>query len=136
MADRIVAAARDLVGTPFRLHGRSAELGVDCVGLAALALTRAGHRGAPPSGYGLRSGDEGLARGWLAQAGLNAVDEPTDGDLALVRPGPLQLHLMILVPGGHVHAHAGLGRVVEMPGPSPWPLIGHWRTKQEERWRL
>jgi lipoprotein Spr len=51
------------------------------------------------------------------------------GDLALVRPGPLQLHLMILVPGGFVHAHAGLRRVVEMPGASPWPVMGWWRAE-------
>lgn len=135
-ADRIVAAARDLVGVRFRLQGRSRASGVDCVGLAALALAEAGHEAVLPRGYGLRSGDEALARDWLAQAGLVAVERPKAGDLALVRPGPLQLHLMILVPGGHVHAHAGLGRVVETPGPSPWPVIGHWRTIEEETWRL
>lgn len=129
VADRIVAAARDLVGTRFRLHGRSAERGVDCVGLAALALWRAGHVGKPPSGYGLRSGDEARAGRWLEQAGLRRTGAARAGDLALVRPGPLQLHVMIVTPGGHVHAHAGLGRVVEMPGGSPWPVIGHWRTK-------
>ena len=128
IADRIVAAARDLVGVPFRLQGRSKVSGIDCVGLAALALVQAGHRGAPPRCYGLRSGDAALARGWLEQAGLRVVEQGQAGDLALVRPGPLQLHLMILVPGGHVHAHAGLGRVVETPGPSPWPVIGHWRA--------
>ena len=128
MGDRIVAAARDLVGVAFRLQGRSRTSGIDCVGLAALALTQAGHRGAAPRGYGLRSGDAALVRGWLEQAGLRAVEQGQAGDLALVRPGPLQLHLMILVPGGHVHAHAGLGRVVETPGPSPWPVIGHWRA--------
>ena len=126
--DRIVAASRDLVGVRFRLQGRSRASGVDCVGLAALALAEAGHEAAVPRGYGLRSGDEALARGWLAEAGLVAVERPQPGDLILVRPGPLQLHLMILVPGGHVHAHAGLGRVVETPGPSPWPVIGHWRA--------
>ncbi len=124
----IVAAARDMVGAPFRLHGRSVAQGVDCVGLAVLAFARGGHRGAPPRGYGLRSGNEGVARAWLAQAGLIAVAEGEPGDLALVRPGPLQLHLMVVVPGGHIHAHAGLGRVVEMPGESPWPVIGYWRT--------
>ena len=126
--DRIVAAARDLVGVRFRLQGRSRASGVDCVGLAALALAEAGHEAAVPRGYGLRSGDEALARGWLAEAGLVAVERSQPGDLILVRPGPLQLHLMILVPGGHVHAHAGLGRVVETPGRSPWAVVGHWRA--------
>nr|WP_245405617.1 peptidoglycan endopeptidase [Sphingobium sp. Sx8-8] len=110
-----------MVGVPFRLHGRDRR-GLDCVGLAALALGRAA-----PEGYGLRSGDERRAGDWLRVAGLRAVEEARPGDLALVRPGPLQLHLMIVVPGGHVHAHAGLRRVVEMPGASPWPVLGHWR---------
>jgi len=119
-----VVAARALVGVPFRLHGRSPERGLDCVGLAALVLKRAA-----PEGYGLRSGDEGRASEWLRAAGLRRVEAAREGDLALVRPGPLQLHLMIVVPGGHVHAHAGVGRVVEMPGPSPWPVIGYWRAE-------
>ncbi|UZW56863.1 peptidoglycan endopeptidase [Sphingobium sp. JS3065] len=119
-----MAAARALVGARFRLHGRSVERGLDCVGLAALVLGRRA-----PEGYGLRSGDEGLAAEWLRAAGLRRVKAARDGDLALVRPGPLQLHLMIVVPGGHVHAHAGVGRVVEMPGDSPWPVLGYWRPK-------
>lgn len=123
----VVAAARALVGVPFRLQGRTAEHGLDCVGLAALALGRMA-----PEGYGLRSGDEARAGEWLRAAGLRRVTEGRatggmPGDLALVRPGPFQLHVMIVVPGGHVHAHAGLRRVVEMPGASPWPVIGHWR---------
>lgn len=120
----VVAAARALVGVRFRLHGRVPERGLDCVGLAALVLGRVA-----PEGYGLRSGDEGQAREWLRVAGLRQMEEARPGDLLLVRPGPLQLHLMIRVPGGHVHAHAGIGRVVEMPGDSPWPVIGFWRAE-------
>ncbi|WP_022682156.1 hypothetical protein [Sphingobium bisphenolivorans] len=126
-AARIVAAARALVGVPFRLHGRDAR-GLDCVGLTTLAYAGAGHRGVVPDEYGLRSGNEARARDWLNAAGLKEVSRAMAGDVALVRAGPLQLHLMIKVPGGHVHAHAGLRRVVEMPGQSPWPVIGHWRA--------
>ena len=53
---RVEAAARALVGVRFRLHGRDAVHGLDCVGLVALATGRAA-----PTGYGWRSGDEG---GW------------------------------------------------------------------------
>jgi cell wall-associated NlpC family hydrolase len=115
-----VERARALIGVPFRLHGRGRE-GLDCVGLAALALGREA-----PGDYGLRSGDVARAEGWLRAAGLRAVAEGTPGDLALARPGPLQLHLMIGTGAGFVHAHAGLGRVVEMPGVSPWPILGWW----------
>ncbi|NWK98042.1 hypothetical protein DM806_20730 [Sphingobium lactosutens] len=122
-----VERARALVGVPFRLHGRGRD-GLDCVGLAALALGRTG----VPDAYGLRSRDIGRAEEWLRAAGLRPVacggagEKP--GDLALVRPGPLQLHLMVGTGTGFVHAHAGLGRVVETPGPSPWPVIGWWRV--------
>ena len=121
--DGVVERARALVGVPFRLQGRCARLGVDCVGLAMLAL---GREDAPDT-YGLRMGDAGRAAHWLAAAGLRQVDDMQPGDVALVRAGPMQLHLMIHVPGGFVHAHAGLRRVVAMPGPSPWPVIGCWR---------
>lgn len=131
LATAVVAQARTLIGAPFRLHGRDERRGVDCVGLAALAFLRAGHRGALPPAYGLRLNDVGRVRGWLAAAGLARVGEARPGDLLLVRPGPVQLHLMIAVPDGFVHAHAGLGRVVECPGPSPWPVIGVWRAIEE-----
>ncbi len=133
LAAGIVAQARAMVGAPFRLHGRSAELGVDCVGLAALALEGAGLRTVVPHGYGLRTSDVARVEAWLERAGLRRIGEGRPGDLALVRPGPLHLHLMIGVPGGFVHAHAGLRRVVETPGASPWPAIGHWRAFQEKK---
>ncbi|WP_317617053.1 hypothetical protein [Sphingobium sp. SCG-1] len=49
------------------------------------------------------------------------------GDVVLVRAGAVQFHLMLKVPGGFVHAHAGLRRVVEMPGEPLWPVVGVWR---------
>ncbi len=127
----VAAQARGLIGVPFRLHGRDERRGLDCVGLAALAFERAGYRGALPQSYGLRLNDVGRVRAWLAAAGLAEAAEMQPGDLLLVRPGPVQLHLMIAVPDGFVHAHAGLGRVVEFPGPSPWPVIGIWRAIKE-----
>jgi lipoprotein Spr len=128
--DRIAAAALGMVGAPFRLHGRSAETGVDCVGLALLCARRAGHAGDAPDHYGLRGGDAALFAGWLRAAGLRPVRKGRAGDFVLVRAGPAQAHMMVAVPGGHVHAHAGLRRVVEMPGPSPWPVIGLWRAER------
>lgn len=127
-AARIAAEARALIGCPFRLHGRSAALGVDCVGLAAIAYGRAGHEGMAPAGYALRTGDVARVEAALGQAGLRRVEKGRTGDLVLARPGPLQLHLMIRVPGGFVHAHAGLRQVVETPGKVPWPIISEWRA--------
>ena len=127
--ERISAQALALVGAPFRLHGRSAETGLDCVGLVALAVARAGVRVDALPGYALRGmGLASAARG-LELAGFAPVPRAGVGDVLLADSGPMQLHLMIVAEGGIVHAHAGLGRVVLMPAPSPWPLLGQWRLR-------
>lgn len=130
-ADRIVAAARGLIGAPFRLHGRSAHTGVDCIGLAVLALGRAGHKGltgdSVPAAYSVRGGTmERFVEGMLA-LGLRKVRTARPGDLVLAQAGVAQFHLMIATPGGHVHADASLGRVIEMPGAAPWPVLSQFR---------
>jgi len=126
---RIAGEARALVGVPFRLHGRCAETGLDCVGLAALAVKRAGHECVVPEHYGLRGGDVARFGGWLRAAGFSPVTEVGPGDLVLARAGVAQFHLMVRVAGGFVHAHAGLRRVVETPGDAPWPAVGVWRLR-------
>ncbi len=118
-----IAAARACLGTRFRLHGRSQE-GLDCVGLAAMAYGKAG----VPAGYALRGGDpEGVAAVIDCFGLVRVTDPPRPADLLLLRPGPHQLHLAILTDRGFIHADARLRRVVEAPGPLPWPVLGRWR---------
>lgn len=119
--------ALGLIGVPFRLHGRSVETGLDCVGMVALAAWRAGHSGTVPDRYALRGGRLDEIHCWLTSAGLFRVDEMRVGDVVLVRAGVRQFHLMVVTDGGFVHAHAGLRRVVEVPGASPWPVLSIWR---------
>ena len=118
----VVARARALVGTRFRLHGRGAD-GVDCVGLAAAAFAIEG----VPSGYPLRGGRAGdvaaLVTAWLTPAG----GARSAGDLLLMATGPGQLHLGVWTGAGLVHADLGLGRVVERPGAPAWPVLASWR---------
>lgn len=120
-------AAQSMVGAPFRLHGRDPSRGLDCVGLVAAALGTA----AAPAGYRLRNRDISRPLALAPAAGLvetSGAVEP--GDVLLVRTGPAQHHLLIAdARGGFVHAHAGLRRVVAMPGPLPWPVERHWRLK-------
>jgi len=123
--ERAVAAARAVLGVRFRLHGRSAE-GLDCVGLAALALRAEGFEGRVPSGYTLRSGDAVRVRVAIEALGLVPAAEPRPGDLLLFRAGPGQLHFAIQAEAGIIHADAMLRRVVERPE-LPWPVIGRWR---------
>lgn len=127
MSARSLAAARTALGTRFRLHGRDAASGLDCVGLAGLALRAEGYAGPVPEGYALRSGDAERVRRAIEAAGLAAADSERPGDLLLLAVGPGQLHLAIAAEDGIVHADAMLRRVVERPGPIPWPVIGRWR---------
>ena len=129
--DKIVAAARGLIGVPFRLHGRSAAHGLDCIGLATQALEQAGHDGLSggivPVAYSVRGGTVARFAAGMSAAGLRPVRKAQVGDLVLAQAAVAQFHLMIVTGAGHVHADGGLGRVVEMPGPSPWPVIAHFR---------
>lgn len=122
--ERAVAAARAMLGVRFRLHGRTAE-GLDCVGLALLALRAEGFEAAVPSGYALRSGDAARAGAAIAALGLVPAAVPRPGDLLLVKAGPGQLHFAIQAETGVIHADALLRRVVERPE-LPWPVIGRW----------
>lgn len=116
----VEAAARALVGTRFRLHGRDPAHGLDCVGLVAAATGRGA-----PTGYGWRSGDAGRVAALLDAAFARGGDVP--GAVLLLRAGPGQLHLAIRVSDGIVHADAGLRRVVWRPGAPPWPVLGYWK---------
>lgn len=126
---QVARAASALVGTPFRLHGRDPASGVDCVGLAWLALQAAGIAVQLPRAYALRNSDISQHLALVDNARLACTSgqyEP--GDIVLVACGAAQFHLLIAgFEGAFVHAHAGLRRVVVMPGPLPWPVLAQWR---------
>lgn len=126
---RIAARALGLVGVPFRLHGRSPETGLDCVGLVADVLQSVGFDLPIPVGYELRGQFEDEADHFFNTARFEALkchEVGALGDCCTVRIAPRQLHFIIIVSGGFVHAHAGLRRVVLTPGPVAWPVIGRW----------
>ena len=117
--------AQALVGAPFRLHGRDPATGLDCVGVAALVFSV----GDVPRGYSVRTADGLGVAGLIDAAGLTRVlREPCAGDLVLLKSGPAQCHLVIMTDAGFVHADAGVGRVVETPGPLLWPVIAIWEA--------
>ncbi len=125
----LAAAAEALVGTPFRLHGRDPQTGLDCIGLYTAARAAIGRPVNIPPCYGLRNRD---IAGILARAGTDGLTNAQGlilaGDVVLTRFSPIQVHLLVAVVGNRfVHAHAGLRRVVTMPGPLALPLISHWR---------
>ena len=121
--DQIVASARALIGTRFRPQGRTAAEGLDCIGLAALAIDARN----VPRDYALRGSSSRRLIDELQAAGLAAADSMAPGDVLVLSPGPEQLHLGIFTGNGLVHGDAGLRRVVERPLPLPWPVLGIWR---------
>ena len=130
----IAQKAIALCGRAFRLHGRDEAHGLDCIGLVHACLDHAGLRCDPPNGYSIRAGSPERISEFLTGLGLARLrpgQAMQSGDIVLVRPGALQLHLMVRAAGGFVHAHAGIGRVVWLTGDSPWPVIAVFRVEEE-----
>lgn len=128
----LIRAARRLLGVRFRPQGRGLE-GVDCVGLVLLAAKSVGMTLQADS-YPLRGPTLLLARRWLADAGCRevALRAVSAGDLVLSAPAVRQVHLAFWTGRGVIEAHAGLGRVVERPGPMDAQWDSAWRLPVEE----
>lgn len=143
IGERAWTAALTLLGTRFRLHGRTPRHGLDCVGLVACAYHDAGLRfKALPGDYRLRCDGRARVADFLQQSGFAPVDEGMHrrGDAVLVHMGHGQQHLILVSPDAHIHAHAGLRRVVLTPGAPDGELLGIWRLRNfngmELSWRL
>lgn len=131
-AQLIATRARQQVGTPFKLHGRSEGKGLDCVGLIAHAIAPICGQREIPRDYMLRGDFSERTAIFLEGTGLRpvaAAKQPDIGDILLAQAGPRQQHLMIMASDGLVHAHAGLRRVVLTPWPSPWKILHIWRAE-------
>ncbi len=126
----LAEAAERMIGCRFRLHGRDAATGLDCIGLLAASLRKIGRPGDFPNGYRLRTGQwNDMPRLARDHGFAEASGETMPGDVVFVRPGPAQLHLLIAATRREwfIEAHAGLGRVVLRPGPPDGILVQRWR---------
>ena len=122
--------AISLCGSAFRLHGRDAKEGLDCIGLADQCLRAADAGCRTPNGYSIRGGSVQTIADFMAGIGFERFSPASglqEGDIILVRPSPVQWHFMIRADDGFVHAHAGLGKVVFCPGEPPWPIVSIFR---------
>jgi cell wall-associated NlpC family hydrolase len=122
----IVAAARGCVGTRFRAHGRAPGLGLDCVGVVLVAAAALPVRlpVLPPYRLGMAPLDISAV---FDDFGARETDLALPGDVLVIVPAPDQRHFGIVTPLGLVHAHAGLGRVVEAPIDLDWHVVQAWR---------
>jgi murein DD-endopeptidase / murein LD-carboxypeptidase len=125
--DPIIAKARALIGTPFRLHGRDPQTGLDCVGFVACVFGRLADA---PTGYAMRNTRQiewcALLDDFCARRVEGAHEA---GDILLLAPGPAQFHLGLWTGSSLIHAHAGLRRVVETPGAPICLIIGAWQAR-------
>ena len=128
MAVDYARRAKMLVGTRFRAQGRG-EHGLDCVGL--VLATFASPASAVRHDYRLR-GDHRSELEQSLDAHFRRVprSKPKPGDVMLIAIAEDQFHLGINTDQGFVHAHAGIGHVVETPGTPEWPVIGAYRKRR------
>lgn len=125
----LAAAARDLVGSPYRFGGRDPTTGLDCIGVLTASFVAIGWRARLPVCNTLRRRDMPDAAQIACEAGLVCMTGAVAaGDILLVRCSPIQLHVLIAVGTERfVHAHAGLRRVVLGPRDRSWTVAAHWR---------
>lgn len=119
-----------MLGVRFRLQGRDARFGLDCVGLVWAAYAAAGVRLAAPCDYPIRGWSMARVQAALDGSGLQPVAADAalrTGDVALLQMGAGQYHLALLNQNSAVHAHAGLRRVVETPLADDWAAAARWR---------
>lgn len=121
-----VAAARAGVGTRFRPQGRIIGLGLDCVGVALLAAAGAGIKVDHLPAYALSGDHAAMLRDALRAIGCRRVRQARPGDVIEYALTPGHRHLAVQAGAGIIHAHAGLGRVVEGPAPAEWPVVACW----------
>jgi cell wall-associated NlpC family hydrolase len=122
----IVAAARGCVGTRFRAHGRMPGLGLDCVGVVLVAAAVLPLRPPVLPPYRLGGTPPDIASVFI-EICATRIDRALPGDVIVIAPAPDQRHFGIVTPLGMVHAHAGLGRVLEAPIDPDWPVVQAWR---------
>ena len=127
----IVAAARGCIGTRFRAQGRNPGVALDCVGVALVAAEAAGCAITVPR-YALGGDHEARLDAALAPLGGTRIDSPKPGDLLVLAPVTGRRHLAVVTPCGVVHAHAGIGRVVEGPLDPAWCLVAAWRFPEKD----
>ncbi len=119
-----------MVGVRFRPQGRDRTLGLDCVGLVAVAYADAGRMLGAPRGYPVRGWSGGRIDAALELAGFAvAADAQRCGDVALLALPAGQFHLGLIGPASVIHAHAALRRVVETPLDAAWRGAVRWRLQ-------
>lgn len=94
---QFVAEVLRLVGAPVRHRGRSAEHGVDCVGVPIVALSRCDAPVPDDQSYGLLPDADQLAAGLARYCDRVGVDQMRAGDIVQVMVGLQARHVAVVV---------------------------------------
>lgn len=123
---KIVAAARECVGTKFHHQGRKIGVGIDCIGVIVHVATRCGNLtgGYDRTNYGRHPTDDTLHRE-LLRAGLREIsaEDAGIGDVLGLRLHSRLGHAAVITPVGMVHAWFGCKSTVEHE------IMPRWRKR-------
>jgi len=129
---KVLERASALIGTRFRMQGRRADVGVDCVGV--ILHSHGLNAELFPCDYGLR-GHSLVALDAAFAGQFRRVSRPAarGGDALVFRCGVDRLHLALHAGDRFIQADALVGRVVERPWPAEWPLVRVYRRRTRKR---
>lgn len=124
-AEKIVAAARSMLGTPFRHQGRVPGVGLDCAGVLVCDCRELGLPVEDVDGYGRNPFQGLLEQAIRRQPFLREVAKADirPGDVLLMRFYEAPQHIAIATEHGIVHAYENAGKVVEHR------LSGFWKAR-------
>lgn len=116
--DQIVEIARSWIGTPYHHQARLKGVGVDCIGLIVGVGRELGLQIEDTTDYARYP--DGKTLGLELERQFIKTDVPRLGDILLFRVTRLPQHVGICSPIGLIHAHMGVGRVVETGISKSW----------------
>jgi cell wall-associated NlpC family hydrolase len=128
---RMIAAARACLDTPFHHQGRKSGIGLDCIGLIVVALRAAGCAVRDREDYGLRPDGRSLVRA-LEEHGAVLVERIEVGDVLVFRYDHQPQHVALATSSDTmIHSFAPAGRVVETDIGAYWRrrLVGVYRFR-------
>ncbi|APG63235.1 hypothetical protein LPB140_11060 [Sphingorhabdus lutea] len=130
---KLFSAAQKYIGTSFKLWGRSADTGLDCVGTLSLSLQNIGFVGDIPIGYSLRQRSNKRISDFFTRPEFCPINIDSAyhvaGNIIMVRPDARQVHFAITAGRGlsAIHAYHAVQSVVCAPMPDNWPISGAWK---------
>lgn len=121
--DLFLGAAKAALGTAFHHQGRSAGVGLDCIGLVVVALKATGIEVRDRSDYARRPDGKSLVAA-LEEHGAVRQEDMQAGDVLVFQYDHQPQHVAIVSREGMmIHSFAPAGKVVETS------IGGYWRRR-------